>query len=103
MADSHKSEDHSRRIVGGDDDRGKKTGIREREELSHIPVILLTARAELEDKLFGLAHGADDYLPKPFNRHELRARVMNLIEARQRLHERYRRQGRLRNQIPGLG
>jgi DNA-binding response OmpR family regulator len=38
-------------------------------------VIMLTARGEIEDKISGLNHGADDYLPKPFNTDELLARI----------------------------
>ncbi len=52
---------------------------------SHVPVVLLTARADAESKIEGLETGADDYLPKPFNAEELRARVHNLIEGRRRL------------------
>lgn len=42
------------------------------------PVLLLTARAEVEDRVLGLESGADDYLPKPFNTSELIARVRAL-------------------------
>ncbi len=48
----------------------------------HIPVILLTARANPESRLRGLQHGADDYLTKPFGLGELEARVKNLLESR---------------------
>lgn len=60
------------------------------EKTSHIPVIMLTARTEQADKVEGLQTGADDYLPKPFDAVELKARVANLIEQRRRLQEHYR-------------
>ncbi len=55
----------------------------------HIPVILLTARAEPEDKIEGLETGADDYLIKPFLAAELLSRIKNLIHQRQKLKEHY--------------
>lgn len=48
----------------------------------HIPVILLTAKAELSEKISGLEHGADDYLTKPFNAQELKAKIKSLISLR---------------------
>ena len=53
--------------------------------LEFIPVILLTARSDISDKISGLEGGADDYQTKPFNAKELRARVENLIQLRHRL------------------
>ena len=55
------------------------------ERTSHIPVVLLTARAAREDKLTGLDTGADGYLIKPFDRAEVLAQVKTLIEQRRRL------------------
>jgi len=54
-----------------------------------IPIVLLTARAEVDDRLDALGVGADDYLTKPFNVTELRARIDNLIQSRQYLRERF--------------
>lgn len=46
---------------------------------SHIPIMLLTAKAEQKDKLIGLETGADDYLTKPFSLQELKLRVKNIL------------------------
>ena len=48
-------------------------------EFSDIPIILLTAKADDMDKLMGFDHGADDYLTKPFNILELKARIRALL------------------------
>lgn len=62
--------------------------LKETPETDFIPVILLTARAEIRDRISGLEEGADDYLTKPFDIDELRVRISNLIQSRQRLRER---------------
>jgi DNA-binding response OmpR family regulator len=63
--------------------------IRQHTATSHIPLILLTAKASLESRLKGLERGADAYLTKPFSARELALRVRKLIELRQLLRERY--------------
>ena len=49
------------------------------EAKSDIPILMLTARDQIEDKLKGFKTGADDYLVKPFNPDELEARLNSLI------------------------
>ncbi|MBO3116491.1 response regulator [Winogradskyella sp. DF17] len=60
------------------------------ERTSHIPVILLTAKADIASKVAGLVEGADAYLTKPFHERELRAQLKNLLNLRQKLQERYK-------------
>ena len=57
---------------------------------SHIPIVLLTAKASIESKLEGLELGADDYITKPFSSTYLKARVDNLLAQRRKLQEIYR-------------
>jgi signal transduction histidine kinase len=60
------------------------------ENTKYIPIIMLTAKAEIESKIKGLDIGADDYVAKPFNYKELSARVRSLVaikEAREKLVE----------------
>lgn len=59
------------------------------ERTSHIPIILLTAKAGEENELIGLENKADDYILKPFSPEKLRLRVQNLIEIRRKLRDRY--------------
>ncbi len=62
------------------------------ERTSHIPIVMLTAKADQKNKIKGLKTGADDYLVKPFDQQELLARVDNLIKQRAQLRERFGRQ-----------
>lgn len=61
--------------------------IKQDQRVSHIPVILLTARTAEEQKLEGLQTGADDYITKPFNFEILISRIRNLIAQREKFHK----------------
>ncbi|WP_342304158.1 response regulator [Methanolobus sp. ZRKC5] len=50
---------------------------------NHIPVIMLTARGEVDDKVEGIELGADDYVTKPFNLKELKARIKMILRRNQ--------------------
>lgn len=63
--------------------------LREEVTTSHIPVILLTAKSNIESKLEGMKHGADDYITKPFSATYLKARIFNLLEQRKKLQALY--------------
>lgn len=63
--------------------------IRQSELLSHIPVIIVTAKATHEDRMRGLEAGADAYLEKPFHADELNVRVEKLLEQRRLLQEKF--------------
>jgi signal transduction histidine kinase/DNA-binding NarL/FixJ family response regulator len=56
---------------------------------SHIPVILLTAKAEIEDRIEGLQVGADSYIPKPFHPEHLFIRIERLIRNREQVRSRF--------------
>lgn len=71
--------------------------LRHDERTSHIPIIFLTAKADLESKLEGLQQGADAYLKKPFHREELLVRVKKLLELRQSLQAYYLRKAGIGN------
>ena len=68
------------------------TGILKNEfHTSHIPVILLTARSQEDQKIEGIEAGADDYITKPFNMRYLQKRIGNILKQRKQLKERYSR------------
>ncbi len=73
------------KLNGFDLCRQLKTDIR----FSHIPVILLTAKATTEDHIAGLETGADEYLYKPFDENLLISRVKNLIRQREQLRQHF--------------
>jgi len=61
--------------------------IKQDQQLSYIPMILLTASAGLENKIKGLESGADDYIQKPFEKDVLIARIANLLQTRSNLQD----------------
>ena len=63
------------------------------ERTDHIPIILLTAKVTTEDRLTGLAHGADAYLAKPFNEKELFIRLNQLVLLRKKLIDKIQKDG----------
>ena len=56
----------------------------------HIPIILLTAKSDIEDRIKGLKHGADLYIPKPFDIELLQVQVESMIQNREKIKERIR-------------
>ena len=64
---------------------------KKQEKTSHVPIVLLTAKAGVENRIIGLETGADAYVPKPFSSDELHARIANLIEGRKKLKEKFSR------------
>jgi len=63
------------------------------ERSDHIPIILLTAKVTMEDRLTGLSHGADAYLAKPFNKEELFTRLDQLVLVRKKLISKIQKEG----------
>ena len=63
--------------------------IKTNEKTCHIPVILLTAKTSVEQRIEGLEMGADSYIPKPFNIRHLQTRVEKLIQLRETLKQKY--------------
>lgn len=63
--------------------------IKQTPRLNHIPVIMLTSKSEIEDRLLGLRRGADSYMAKPFNIEELQAQIAAIIDNVRRLKGKY--------------
>jgi DNA-binding response OmpR family regulator len=60
------------------------------QKTSHIPIIILTGKSDENDEIAGLNTGADDYITKPFNPKTLQLKVSNIIQSRNKLHQRYK-------------
>lgn len=73
--------------------------LKKQEKTSHIPIILLTAKAGVENRITGLETGADAYVPKPFSSEELHARIKNLIDGRIKLKEKFSRSLAIKPQV----
>ncbi|MCM1110789.1 MAG: response regulator [Clostridium sp.] len=69
---------------------------------SHIPVILLTAKTRMEDKLEGLGAGADAYIEKPFTMEYLAATISSLLRNRERMRRRLEEMPLSKNNASGL-
>jgi CheY-like chemotaxis protein len=76
-------------MMPGTDGHSLVATLRENAETDFIPVILLTAQSEQDQKIAGLERGADDYIVKPFDMRELEVRVENLLSSRRKLKERF--------------
>ena len=63
--------------------------LRASQELSHIPVIMLSARTSRSDRILGIKAGADVYMVKPFDSDEIKAWVAKLLEKREKINEYY--------------
>jgi signal transduction histidine kinase/DNA-binding response OmpR family regulator/ligand-binding sensor domain-containing protein len=66
--------------------------LRDNFDTSHLPLILLTAKSEIEDRIMGLQAGADAYIPKPFHPDHLRIRIEKLLELRKQIQLYFRNQ-----------
>lgn len=88
---------HTPDIIISDVMMPKKNGfevcqvLKQDERTSHIPIILLTARADADSRLTGLETGADAYLAKPFNRRELLVRLENMLGNQQKIRAHFAR------------
>ena len=58
-------------------------------DICHIPIVLLSAKSSLDDRIQGLEYGIDDYITKPFSATYLKTRIQSLLKQRELLQERY--------------
>ncbi len=63
--------------------------IKRNAEICHIPIVVLSAKASLDDRVQGLSEGVDDYITKPFSALYLKSRVRNIITQRRMLQQTY--------------
>ncbi|MEP7163326.1 MAG: ATP-binding protein [Ferruginibacter sp.] len=75
--------------------------LRNDEHTSHIPIIMLTAKADIESRMEGLEQGADAYLEKPFHKEELLLRIRKLLELRKNLQKLYIKRAGLASNVTG--
>lgn len=66
--------------------------IKQSEDFAQLPVVMLTAKTQDDDRNEGYKVGADAYLTKPFNLEDLRLRIMNIIENRERIRQKFQQQ-----------
>lgn len=66
--------------------------IKEQRDICHIPIILLSAKSSLDDRISGLEHGIDDYITQPFSSTYLKIRIKYLLQQRKQLQELYLKQ-----------
>lgn len=63
--------------------------IKENRDICHIPIVLLSAKSSLDDRISGLEQGIDDYITKPFSSTYLKTRIKSLLHQRKQLQELY--------------
>ena len=73
--------------------------LRDDENTSHIPIIMLTAKADMESRMEGIEKGADAYIEKPFDHQELQVRIKKLLDLRKTLQNFYLKKFGLANTL----
>jgi diguanylate cyclase (GGDEF)-like protein len=73
--------------------------LKQHEETRDVPIIMLTVRGDVEDRVVGLEVGADDYLAKPYAEAELRARICVALRSKAARHELMRRNQQLESKL----